>query len=72
MHRLGIVGCGITGAVTAMLLKQSMPYLNIVILEKSKGTGGRMCTSRSSFGNTVDLGAQFITKSSNLTSTQEK
>ncbi|XP_055932525.1 renalase-like isoform X2 [Argiope bruennichi] len=31
-----------------------------------------MCTSRSSFGSTVDLGAQFITKSSNLTSTQEK
>ncbi|KAF8782964.1 Renalase like protein [Argiope bruennichi] len=49
-----------------------MPNLNIVILEKSKGTGGRMCTSRSSFGSTVDLGAQFITKSSNLTSTQEK
>ncbi|GFU24924.1 renalase [Nephila pilipes] len=72
MNRLGIVGCGITGAVTAMLLKHEIPHLNIVILEKSKGTGGRMSTSRSSFGSSVDLGAQFITKTCNLTKTQEK
>ncbi|GFY50638.1 renalase [Trichonephila inaurata madagascariensis] len=72
MNRLGIIGCGITGAITAMLLKQEIPNVNIVILEKSRGTGGRMSTSRSSFGSSVDLGAQFITKTSNLSKTQEK
>ncbi|GIY78334.1 renalase [Caerostris extrusa] len=49
-----------------------MPELSIIIIEKSKGTGGRMCTSRSSFGNSVDLGAQFITKSSKLTNIQNR
>lgn len=39
MHRFGIVGCGLTGAVTAMLLKQRLPNVNITILEKSKGSG---------------------------------
>lgn len=39
MSRLCIIGCGLTGAVTASLLKQHLPHVQVVILEKSKGTG---------------------------------
>lgn len=72
MSRLCIVGCGLTAAVTASLLRQNLPHIQIIILEKSKGTGGRFCTSRSSFGCSVDLGAQFVTKSTNLSEVQKK
>lgn len=39
MSRLCIVGCGLTAAITASLLKQNLPHLQVIILEKSKGTG---------------------------------
>ncbi|XP_042894685.1 renalase [Parasteatoda tepidariorum] len=69
--RLGIVGCGLTGVITAMLVKQRLPQISVMILEKSRATGGRMCTSKSSKEIPVDLGAQFITKTKNLTPVQE-
>lgn len=39
MSRICIVGCGLTGAITASLLKQKMPDVKVVILEKARGTG---------------------------------
>lgn len=39
MSRLCVVGCGLTTAITVSLLKQRIPHLQVIILEKSKGTG---------------------------------
>ncbi|XP_060084967.1 renalase-like [Ylistrum balloti] len=63
MEKLVVVGAGITGASSAALLKKILPDGAVVkILDKSRGTGGRMSTSRCSNGKsaTVDLGAQYI------------
>ncbi|XP_033738254.1 LOW QUALITY PROTEIN: renalase-like [Pecten maximus] len=63
MEKFVIVGAGMTGASSAALLRKILPVGTVVkILDKSRGTGGRMSTSRSSTGNsaTVDLGAQYI------------
>ncbi|XP_035225299.1 renalase-like isoform X2 [Stegodyphus dumicola] len=72
MHRICIVGAGITGALTAMMLKEKLQQISIIIFEKSKGTGGRMCTKRSPFGSSLDIGAQFITKTSDINHTQKR
>ena len=63
--RLLIVGAGLTTAVTSSLIKQHFPSENIQveIWEKSRGIGGRMNTNRAPDGqSTVDMGAQYITK----------
>ncbi|RMX48111.1 hypothetical protein pdam_00002604 [Pocillopora damicornis] len=64
-HRLLIVGAGLTGSVTASLLRRKFPKeaLNITFWEKSRGAGGRMNTNRSASDSrcTVDLGAQYVT-----------
>ncbi|OWF42205.1 renalase-like [Mizuhopecten yessoensis] len=63
MEKLVIVGAGMTGASSAALLRKILPEGAVVkILDKSRGTGGRMSTSRCSKGKsaTVDLGAQYI------------
>ncbi len=59
-----VVGGGLTGALTASLLKKSTKALTISIWEKAKGAGGRMTTRRnpndpSSF---VDMGAQYFSR----------
>lgn len=63
-HRLLIVGAGLTGSVTASLLRRKFPkhILDITVWEKSRGAGGRMNTNRSPTDSraTVDLGAQYI------------
>ncbi|KFM62963.1 Renalase, partial [Stegodyphus mimosarum] len=55
-----------------MMLKEKLQQISIIILEKSKGTGGRMCTKRSPFGSSLDIGAQFITKTSDINHTHKR
>lgn len=62
-HRVTIVGSGLTGALTAYRLKKTLQEdVAVTILEKSRGAGGRMSTSRSANDPhlTCDLGAQYI------------
>ncbi|XP_013784782.1 renalase-like isoform X1 [Limulus polyphemus] len=63
MPRLLIVGSGVTGALTASLVRQERKDLEIVVWDKAKGAGGRMSTSRSPTSPSciADLGAQYLT-----------
>lgn len=69
-HRLLIVGAGLTGSVSAALLRRKFPkeLLDITVWEKSQGAGGRMNTNRfpgdSKGLSSVDLGAQYISATS--------
>jgi len=62
MEKVLVVGTGLTGAVTASLLREKLPNsTQIHVWDKSRGAGGRMGTSRGPKGKTtVDLGAQYI------------
>ncbi|XP_051959261.1 renalase-like isoform X2 [Xyrauchen texanus] len=63
MSRVLIVGAGLTGSICACLLRRELPNkVNIVVWDKSRGSGGRMSTSRSPNNPscTLDLGAQYI------------
>lgn len=63
-ERIVIAGAGMTGALSAALLRFDLTNTSseVVIIDKSRGTGGRMSTSRSNEveTSTVDLGAQYI------------
>lgn len=65
MSRVLIVGAGLTGSLCACLLRREMQNkVQIVVWDKSRGSGGRMSTSRppdSSHSHSADLGAQYIT-----------
>ncbi|XP_036428913.1 renalase isoform X1 [Colossoma macropomum] len=64
MSRVLIIGAGLTGSLCACLLRRELSdRVKIVVWEKSRGTGGRMSTSRSpsNMSCTADLGAQYIT-----------
>ena len=69
-HRLLIVGAGLTGSVSAALLRRKFPkeLLDITVWEKSREAGGRMNTNRfpgdSKGLSSVDLGAQYISATS--------
>ncbi|XP_071479307.1 renalase-like [Diadema antillarum] len=63
MYRVLIVGAGPTGALIANGLRRELQQkVAIVMWDKSKGTGGRMSTSRSPTDEKciADLGAQYI------------
>ncbi|KAG7280081.1 hypothetical protein CRUP_018037 [Coryphaenoides rupestris] len=63
MSRVLIVGAGVTGSLCACLLRREMKNnVQIVVWDKSKGTGGRMSTTRGPDGTTssADLGAQYV------------
>lgn len=53
-----IVGAGISGLIAAKTLSEK--GLQVVLLEKSRGVGGRMATRRLG-GQSMDHGAQFFT-----------
>ena len=55
-----IVGAGITGLAIGTFLKEKSPHDEIVVLEKSRGVGGRIATRRTDHGK-FDHGAQFYT-----------
>lgn len=62
--RLLIVGAGLTGSLTAAILKKSSLPCTITIWDKANGAGGRMSTRRD-VGNPdlhVDMGAQYISR----------
>lgn len=54
-----IVGAGIAGLAAAYDL--SRRGIAVVVLEKSRGLGGRLATRRLEDGRTVDHGAQYVT-----------
>ena len=70
-----VVGAGPTGAIVSKLVSQSMPAISVTVLDKARGVGGRMSTSRAKFDSTIkaDLGAQYFTKFGSMpSSTWEK
>ena len=58
IHRVAIVGAGMSGLSAASIL--AAEGLDVQIFEKSRGCGGRMATRRSS-GFEIDHGAQYFT-----------
>lgn len=63
MSRVLIVGAGLTGSLCACLLRRELQTkVHIVVWDKSRGAGGRMCTSRPPdlSSHPADLGAQYI------------
>jgi predicted NAD/FAD-dependent oxidoreductase len=60
-----IVGGGITGLITATFLQRK--EINVTVLDKGKGIGGRLATRRMSHENSVegvfDYGAQYFSAS---------
>lgn len=57
--RIAVVGAGIAGLACARELHRR--GLAPVVLEKSRGLGGRMATRRTEQGHRFDHGAQFVT-----------
>ncbi len=58
MHEIIVIGAGVAGLNAAQRLKQAGK--EVLILEKSRGLGGRSATRRLE-GNRVDHGAQYFT-----------
>jgi len=61
------VGGGITSAMTASIIMETIPNICVTVWDKARGAGGRMSTSRSPSDPTssVDLGAQYISATPN-------
>lgn len=73
--RLLVVGAGLTGAVTTALIKYHFPTeVEIDVWEKSQGAGGRMNTTHRAPDrkSSVDLGAQYITRTSQYAKNHER
>jgi len=66
MTKILVVGGGLTSAVTTSLLKLQ-PNRVVKVWDKAKNVGGRMSTLRCRFNPelTADLGAQYITRTTN-------
>ncbi len=58
VERIAVIGAGIAGATAARILSDR--GAEIVLFEKSGGTGGRLSTRRTEFGD-FDHGAQYVT-----------
>lgn len=56
--KIAIIGAGLSGAVLANKLTND--GLNVTVIEKSRGRGGRMSTKRLAWSN-CDMGAQYFT-----------
>ena len=58
MSRVLLVGGGITSAMTASIIMETIPNICVTVWDKARGAGGRMSTSRSPSDPTssVDLG----------------
>lgn len=57
--QLAIIGAGMAGLAAAQRLRTTQPDLDTVIIEKSRGPGGRAATRRL-HGATFDHGAQYV------------
>ena len=62
--RFLIVGAGLTGSLTAALLKRASLPIVATVWDKAKGAGGRMSTHRDpdSPDLRVDMGAQYVSR----------
>ena len=58
MENTLIIGCGISGLYLAKKMQEKKQHESILLVEKSKGVGGRLATRRSE-NATFDHGAQF-------------
>lgn len=56
---VAIIGAGLSGLACAQALR--MAGVSVVVLEKSRGVGGRLATRRTQDGLTFDHGAQYFT-----------
>ena len=73
-HRVLIVGAGLTGSLTAAVLRRTFQQnVDLIVWEKSRGAGGRMATKRQPdlplLG--VDTGAQYISATTELYDTHK-
>jgi len=59
IQTVGIIGAGIAGLACAQSLHRS--GVEVTVLEKSRGVGGRVATRRIDSGVTFDHGAQYFT-----------
>ena len=59
MKRLAIIGAGAAGLAAAQRLRTTRPDIDIVVLEKSRGVGGRAAT-RTHGEFVFDHGAQYV------------
>ncbi len=59
MPRIAIIGAGMAGMACAQALHKR--GCSPVLLEKSRGVGGRLATRRTAEGEQFDHGAQYIT-----------
>lgn len=59
IRTVGIIGAGIAGLACAQALRSS--GVQVTVLEKSRGVGGRVATRRLDSGVTFDHGAQYFT-----------
>jgi renalase len=66
-----IVGAGITGLTIGSFLRERFPKSEVVVLEKSRGVGGRIATRRTDLGK-FDHGAQFYTVSKSIETLHER
>ena len=57
--KVGVVGAGITGLACAQTLRNN--GVDVTLLEKSRGIGGRVATRRIDSGASFDHGAQYFT-----------
>jgi len=66
--RVLLVGGGLTSALTASLLTERLPHLEVAVWDKARGAGGRMSTARSPTNSkcSVDMGAQYISATPNF------
>ena len=55
---IAIIGAGIAGLSAAQTLRGAR--CKVSVFDKSRGSGGRLASKRSAFGN-LDLGAQYFT-----------
>ncbi len=60
-HPIVIIGAGVCGLSIAKLIQNQNPEIEPLLIEKSRGLGGRMATRRSE-KSTFDHGAQFYQK----------
>jgi photolyase PhrII len=57
--RVAVIGAGLSGLIAARTLTDH--GLNVQVIEKSRGAGGRMATRRTDEGPQFDHGAQYFT-----------
>jgi predicted NAD/FAD-dependent oxidoreductase len=57
--KVGVVGAGIAGLACAQTLRNN--GVDVTVLEKSRGIGGRVATRRIDSGASFDHGAQYFT-----------